>query len=218
MLSFDDAWAEKEVISRLQNKEEARGFFEELRSRRSYLEIGSRRGFSLWLAAAALAPRAHLYAIDLPDGPWGEPSGWLGLCAMSDEIGKRFDHDVRVFLGNSHDAEALKWSTRALNDNKVDALFLDGDHSFDGVAKDFVNYVPLVKPDGIVALHDVAASHDPRIEVRTFWRYIKSKPDFAGWEYIDEQAEHPLGIGCMHGAEAARLLPIVATLRERVVA
>ena len=34
----------------------------------------------------------------------------------------------------------------------IDFLFLDGDHSYEGVRRDFENYAPLVRPGGIVAL------------------------------------------------------------------
>jgi predicted O-methyltransferase YrrM len=211
MLTFDEAWAAREDVSRLQNKEEARVFFAELRGLRSYLEIGSRRGFSLWLAAAALAPGSRMYAIDLPNGQWGDDRSVPALCTMADEIGRQFGHDVRVFLGDSHGAKALDWVARELNGTKVDALFLDGDHSLAGVTRDFLDYVPLVKPTGIVALHDIAARHDPSIQVPAFWRMLRNCPGFSGREHTDEQAEHPLGIGCISGAEANWMLLTVSS-------
>jgi len=37
----------------------------------------------------------------------------------------------------------------------LDVLFIDGDHSYQGVVSDLENYVPLVKPGGLILLHDV---------------------------------------------------------------
>jgi predicted O-methyltransferase YrrM len=42
-----------------------------------------------------------------------------------------------------------------LKDNKVDFLFIDADHSYEGVKKDFEMYSPLVRKGGIIAFHDI---------------------------------------------------------------
>jgi hypothetical protein len=41
---------------------------------------------------------------------------------------------------------------------KVDLLFIDADHSFNGCESDYLNYEPLVVSGGIVAFHDTV--HD----------------------------------------------------------
>jgi cephalosporin hydroxylase len=38
--------------------------------------------------------------------------------------------------------------------NKIDFLFIDGDHSYQAVLSDWLLYFPLVKQGGIVAFHD----------------------------------------------------------------
>ena len=38
---------------------------------------------------------------------------------------------------------------------KIDLLFIDGDHSYDGVKRDVLNWIPKCKEDAIVAFHDV---------------------------------------------------------------
>jgi predicted O-methyltransferase YrrM len=42
-----------------------------------------------------------------------------------------------------------------LDDRKVDFLFIDGDHTYEGVTRDFEMYSPLVKRGGIIAIHDI---------------------------------------------------------------
>jgi predicted O-methyltransferase YrrM len=39
---------------------------------------------------------------------------------------------------------------------EVDFLFIDGDHRYEAVKKDFDYYSPLVRPGGIIAFHDIA--------------------------------------------------------------
>lgn len=42
----------------------------------------------------------------------------------------------------------------------IDALFIDGDHSYKGVLIDWLLYSPLVKVGGIVAFHDIELYYD----------------------------------------------------------
>ena len=37
----------------------------------------------------------------------------------------------------------------------LDLLFIDGDHAYDSVRRDFELYAPLVRPDGLIAFHDI---------------------------------------------------------------
>ena len=41
-----------------------------------------------------------------------------------------------------------------LEDIKIDLLFIDGDHSYEGVKKDFELYSQLLTPNGIIIIHD----------------------------------------------------------------
>lgn len=57
--------------------------------------------------------------------------------------------------GDSHAPESLQAAKDALEEGELyDILFLDGDHKYDGVKQDFDEYSKLVKPGGIVMLHD----------------------------------------------------------------
>lgn len=46
----------------------------------------------------------------------------------------------------------------------IDLLFLDGDHSYEGVRADFLAWAPKVRPGGVLCMHDVAnpAHQGPR--------------------------------------------------------
>lgn len=62
------------------------------------------------------------------------------------------------------DSKKVEWS------DKVDVLFIDGDHSYEGARADFEKYEPFVKRDGLILMHDVL----PRqFGVRKFWEEIK---------------------------------------------
>ena len=44
-------------------------------------------------------------------------------------------------------------------DIKIDLLFIDGDHSYEGVKKDFDLYSKLLKPNGLILIHDTDSSY-----------------------------------------------------------
>jgi len=70
-------------------------------------------------------------------------------------------------LGDSHDKGTFKSLMFKIRKRNVDLLFIDGDHSFDGVRKDYFMYSPLVER-GIVAVHDIACERKD-VEVSLFW-------------------------------------------------
>jgi predicted O-methyltransferase YrrM len=47
--------------------------------------------------------------------------------------------------------------------SQLDTLFIDGDHTYEGVKADLNNYAPLVKSGGRIILHDVCSGYDPGV-------------------------------------------------------
>lgn len=47
-----------------------------------------------------------------------------------------------------------------LQDIKIDLLFIDGDHSYEGVKLDFELYSRIMSPNGIIILHDTDANYE----------------------------------------------------------
>ena len=79
------------------------------------------------------------------------------------------DHGADVIVATSHSAETLARIEDKLNSRQLDMLFIDGDHSYDGVKADWEMYSPLVRKGGLVLFHDVANwVNEP--EVVWFWR------------------------------------------------
>ncbi len=81
-----------------------------------------------------------------------------------------------------------------MGDKKIDFLFIDGDHTYDGVKKDFNLYKQLVKKGGIIALHDIA-NHpkESNCRVDKFWNEIKEKYKYK--EFIENKNQKWAGIG-----------------------
>jgi hypothetical protein len=76
---------------------------------------------------------------------------------------------------DSHSQAAYEWLTTALSGEKIDLLFIDGDHTFNGVTRDFYMYAELAR---LVAFHDIAHHPDPGMGVEKFWRFLLTQqPD-----------------------------------------
>ena len=88
---------------------------------------------------------------------------------------------------DSHDPATLATLRRTLDGRRIDFLFVDGDHSYEGVRRDFELYTPFVRSGGIVALHDIASPIAPG--VARFWEELK------GAYETDERIASDLGIG-----------------------
>jgi predicted O-methyltransferase YrrM len=90
----------------------------------------------------------------------------------------------------------------------LDVLLIDGDHSYDGVRRDFELYTPLVRPGGLIILHDIVQDHGQRYGEPTtastggvpqFWREVKSQ--FSGTEEIvDDFDQDGYGVGLLRKA------------------
>lgn len=136
------------------------------------LEIGSFYGGTLWYWATYTMGLVRLTSVDYPIGPadgryeemkaardrWPE---WTGNKTWV----KEFD-DIK---GDSHDPVIIEQVKRLYPDNDIDFLFIDGDHSYNGVKADYENFAPLVRPGGLIVLHDVYGLP----EVNQFWKELK---------------------------------------------
>lgn len=58
-----------------------------------------------------------------------------------------------------------------VKDEQLDFLFIDGAHSYNGVRGDYENFARLVKPNGIIAFHDVV--EDPRQPMLEVFMFLK---------------------------------------------
>ena len=157
------------------------------RKLRTVVEIGTARGGTLWLWSWLAETDAHIVSIDLP-GRDGLSSARVSQLMRQAQIGQRLD----VLRMDSHDINTVSELRKLLEGRSVDFLFIDADHSYRGVRRDFELYTPLVRVNGLVALHDVLAHpHFPSYQVDRFWREIREK--FHHREFLDPKDERGWG-------------------------
>jgi predicted O-methyltransferase YrrM len=91
--------------------------------------------------------------------------------------------------GDSHSEKTYDKVIDVLGDNRLDLLFIDGDHTYEGVKKDFEMYSSLVRVGGVIAFHDVHESsfHESHgCFVHNFWKEIKNDFDSNKTFYCDK--------------------------------
>ena len=96
--------------------------------------------------------------------------------------------------GDSHKKEFLKKVEDELAGEKVDFLFIDGDHTEAGVEADYNDYHHLVRSGGIIAFHDIIEKqYLPGNQVYFFWKRLKEGK--VTEEFIDNPEQTGFGIG-----------------------
>jgi predicted O-methyltransferase YrrM len=141
------------------------------------VEIGVAEGGSAWEVAQVLDESAHLHLVD----PYFRRV--MKNIVPARITAKRLVNSVARCQVTWHEA----FSTELVNrwSGPIDLLFVDGDHSYEGVRQDWDDWTPYVPVGGHVALHDahwdarhVKPEHGPAqllLEVR----------DDLGWELAD---------------------------------
>jgi len=154
----------------LQDETEFEAFLQLLARERvqSYLEIGAAYGGSFLRVAERLPrPGGVAVAVDLPESENSENMLYeTGRYLLS--IGL----DVQVIFGDSTAPDVIA-AARALG--PYDAVFIDGNHTLEYVAQDWMNYAPLAR---LVAFHDIAwkrRAAGAKIDVPEFWNWIKPR-------------------------------------------
>ncbi len=110
-------------------------------------EVGSYTGASTCILAA-FAERyggGTVYAIDPFFNVEGRESYDAGYEAV-------FDRNVAPYRDRVQKVKGLSWDVPW--ERPIDLLFLDGDHSYEGLAKDLAKFLPFLVPGSVVIFHD----------------------------------------------------------------
>lgn len=166
--------------------------FLESKKLETVVEIGTARGGVFYVLTQLAASDAVLASIDLPDGIFGG--------GYTEEDQKKFrswakpGQRMHFLPKDSHKQSTKRELLKALGGRQVDLLFIDGDHTYEGVKADWEMYAPLVKDGGLVILHDIC--HHPTVpacQVEKLWKQLRGKYNVT--ELIDPNDVNWGGIG-----------------------
>jgi predicted O-methyltransferase YrrM len=156
------------------------------------LEIGTAGGGTLFLFTRVADPKAKIISIDLPGGRFGG-----GYRKWKIPLYKSFSKErqkIYLLRRDSHDPQTLEEVKRILGGEEVDFLFIDGDHTYGGVKRDFEMYSPLARKGGIIAFHDIVPGPYENVGgVPEFWSQIKTK--YEHLEIVKDSNQRGFGIG-----------------------
>lgn len=149
-VNFKPFQVKSEIIKLLELIEE--------RKPKTIMEIGTAKGGTLFLFSKVAPADAKIISLDMGVLPFESSLRSWRYNFFKGFAGK--SQKMELLWKDSHKQETVEAIKSMLNNEKVDFLFIDGDHTYEGVKRDFDMYSALVAPDGIIGLHDIVA-HPP---------------------------------------------------------
>ncbi|MCL4480809.1 MAG: class I SAM-dependent methyltransferase [Candidatus Thermoplasmatota archaeon] len=171
-------------IRPMQDKAEFAGFVTYLRSRCTNLskimEIGTANGGTLFLFSQLAKPGGTVISVDKYNFP-----NW------KKNLFRSFSDKVKIILikGSSMDPNLLDIINSQVCNEKLDLLFIDADHTYLGVKRDFYRFAPCVKDGGIIAFHDIIPGRGNGVpafyeELKSNYESVDFKSKTFGWAGI----------------------------------
>lgn len=183
------------LIRPMQIKEEVIEFLKIVQNNKckNILEIGTAKGGTLFLFSKILPQNSIIISIDLPKGAFG--GGYSIFRILLFQSFKQKNQKMFLLRGDSHQNVIYEKVKEILKGEKVDLLFIDGDHTYNGVKNDFKMYKNLVKKDGLIVFHDIT-SHifDEKVEVFKVWNEIREKYETVEIQFKSEKGSYGFGI------------------------
>ena len=155
---------------------------------------------------------------------------YLGMDLVLENINKlkfyrRDSQQLHILKGNSQLPAVVNKAKSHLAGKQFDFLFIDGDHEYDGVLADLVEWYPLVKPGGLIAFHDIVPDEEAKTGVRpegtllwvggVYKLWANIKPHFEHKEFVKDWNQGGFGIGVIKKKDQSVMDPsLVASLRN----
>jgi predicted O-methyltransferase YrrM len=192
--SLLDPRASVEPVRAIQRREELLDLLERVRALepRSVCEIGTAAGGTLYFLTRVAHESALIVSIDIATPPHTR---------FARRKLARAAQRIVSLEGDSQTKGMVQRLREHLGGVPLDFLFIDGDHSYEGVKRDFALYAPLVRPGGLIALHDINPdSGDPNGpisgEVPRAWAELRRTHRTE--EIVHAPPGEGLGIGVVH--------------------
>lgn len=164
------------------------------------VEIGTAQGGTTFLLSRAIPSARWTLSIDL------RPRHTRVLRFFN-----RPDRTFHALAGSSISPAVLQRVASLLGEAPVDLLFIDGDHSYEGVKSDYAHYRRFVRPGGLIVFHDIVpvadtgaptAGHRWVGGVPKFWQEVRGQ-GARSWEFVESWEQGGFGIGVIENGPAS---------------
>lgn len=134
------------------------------------VELGTRGGGTLFTWSQVCDSVRLLVSIDLPGGIHGGGYPEQRAKLYRQFVANRPQCRLELLRMDSQTEETVSYLKGLLAGRPIDFLFIDADHRYEGVKRDFELYSPLVRKGGLIAFHDIKPNvQDANTQVDRFW-------------------------------------------------
>lgn len=116
------------------------------------------------------------------------------------------NQELHFFDMPSYAPKTVNRVAQFLDGRRIDVLFIDGDHRYEGVKQDFVRYRRFVREGGLVFFHDIVEDRGGRAwagGVPRLWKELA--PAYPHREYVHSRDQEGYGIGMLTYSSAVAL-------------
>jgi predicted O-methyltransferase YrrM len=188
------------IFSSQQNGTEILALMDILEQRKPKVvcEIGSAGGGTLFLFSRVSHPEGRFISVDIRYPTKAHKNSLPYLMGSKQSL--------ILIEAKSQDPKTVERVKKCLCNNLIDFLFIDGDHSYEGVSEDFAIYSQMVKPNGIIAFHDIHPDYFLHYGKETyaytgkvpfFWQDLVKKNGSDYIEFIENTDQDGRGIGVL---------------------
>ena len=156
-------------------------------------ECGTASGGNLFLLTRFSDKDSIIISVDLPGGKFGGgyPSWKIPLYKSF----TAFNQKIILIRDDSHKISTVEKVKKVLNNRKIDIAYIDGDHTYSGVKRDFELYRSLITPGGFMVFHDIVPHKNKNVGVPKFWQEIHKEYEFK--EIVKNWDQNGSGIGIL---------------------
>jgi cephalosporin hydroxylase len=165
-----------------------------------FIEIGSLYGWTLQHFIHYGEEGSKALSIDLPVRLFVGPGDWRvekqekNYKEAWPKWAKAKNCKLYLIPNSSQKPETVQKAKDIFQDELVDFLFIDGDHTYMGVKKDYELYSPFVRKGGIIAFHDIGKNEEGGCHI--LWNEIKN--NHSNYKEILHDSKHEKGIGIVY--------------------
>ena len=155
---------------------------------KSYLEIGVHNGCSMGYVLQSKYKIDKCYGIDLFENTFYKDKLEKDYIYNNLQKLNKNGNEIILFKGNSCNKDIIQ----KFKNIKIDLIFIDGDHTYQGVKKDFLNYHPFLSNNGLMVFDDFNKANTNKGVYQFINELLKNiNTYFKGYyKFVDNEHKH----------------------------